>query len=247
MATDPHTFVAESLRVLGAIFERPTDRVHALGRPLARRVAEQAREALVETMAAVPPAEADPVHGLRVGLVACALGERRGLGPDSCAALACGALMHDLGKTLVPAEIRERAPLLDGAERELYLQHPELSLGLLIGRGRIDPLTRDAVLAHHERLDGTGTPYGLEGEAVPLGGRLVAVADAYDAWMRRPGRRDPSSALAALQPLAPGLDPLLVELLAGLIEVDGIDRAPGPDGPAGLTADGPRRIAIGPR
>lgn len=228
----PHAFVAESLERLAAIFERPTDRVHALGRPLALQVAEQARTALVQTLAAVPPAERDPVHGLRVALLACALGERSGLGPDSCAALAYGALMHDLGKTLIPAEIRERAPLLDAVERELYLQHPELALGLLIGRGRIDPLARDAVLAHHERLDGTGTPYGLVGEAVPLGGRLVAVADAYDAWMRRPGQRDPASALAAIEPLVPGLDPAVVERLAELVHGLGIDRRHPPPRPA---------------
>lgn len=219
-------FVAESLTLLAAIFERPTDRVHALGRPLAQRVAERARLDLVSTLAAIAPAERDEVHALRVALVACGLGDRWGLGPGSCAALAYGALMHDLGKTLIPAEIRERAPVLDAVERELYLQHPELALGLLIGQGRIDPLARDAVVAHHERLDGTGTPYGLAGDDVPLGGRLVAVADAYDAWMRRPGNRDPASALAALDPLMPGLDPAIVAVLAEWVHVDGLDRPP---------------------
>jgi len=224
MNTETARFAVESLTLLEAIFDRPTDRVHRLGQPLARRVAAQARSDLVGSLAAVPPAERDPVHALRVGLITCALGERRGLGPGSCAALAYGALMHDLGKALIPAEIRERAPVLDATERALYLQHPELALGLLIGRGSIDALARDAVLAHHERLDGTGTPYSLHGEAVPLGGRLVAVADAYDAWMRRPGHRDPTSALAALEPLSPGLDADVLAELADLVHVEGIDR-----------------------
>lgn len=219
-------FAAESLALLAAIFERPTERVHALGRPLAARVAERARLDLEGVIAHVPPAPRDPVHALRVALVACGLGERWGLGPDSCAALAYGALMHDLGKALIPVEIRRRAPLLDGAERELYLQHPELAVGLLIGRGSIDPLARDAVIAHHERLDGTGTPYGLAGEAVPLGGRLVAVADAYDAWMRRPGLRDPRSATDALDALVPGLDGAVVAALAERV-MAGLDRRPG--------------------
>lgn len=225
---DLAVFAAESLALLGALFEHPADpAVRLLGRPLASRVAEAARLAPVSLLARVAPAEADPVHGLRVGLLAGALGARWGLGPDSCAALVYGALLHDLGKTLIPADIRRRAPVLEVAERELYVQHPEFAVGLLIAHGPIDPLARDAVVAHHERLDGRGTPYGLAGEAVPLGGRLVAVADAYDAWMRRPGRRDPRSALAALDALGGGLDPAAVALLAGLVD-EGLDRTERP-------------------
>lgn len=227
--THPERFAAESLALLAAIFERPAEpAVRALGRPLARRVAEQARGALAATLAAVPPADVDPVHGLRVALIASALGERWGLGPDSCAALAYGALLHDLGKTLIPDEIRTRAPVLEAAERALYLQHPVFAVELLIAHGSIDALARDAVLSHHERLDGRGTPYGLAGDAVPLGGRLVGVADAYDAWMRRPGRRDPRSALDALALLTPGLDPAVLAALGELVGELGIDRAPSP-------------------
>lgn len=199
-----------------------------MGRPLAVEVAARAATALAPTLAAVPAADVDPTHALRVGLVAAALGDRIGLAPASCAAVAYGALMHDLGKTLVPVDIRRRAPQLDEAERALYVQHPELSLGLLIAHGPIDRLARDAVVAHHERLDGRGTPYGLAGDAVPLSGRLVAVADAYDAWMRRPGHRDPQSALDALDALAAGFDPAVLAALAGLVHDEGIDRSWGP-------------------
>ncbi len=227
--TDAAAFVAESLSLLRMIFERPAEpTVRLLGRPLAERVARWARAAPLMALAAAPPAEADPVHGLRVGLLAAALGARWGLGPASCAALAYGALMHDLGKTLIADDIRKRAPVLEAGERELYLQHPEFAVGLLIAHGSIDALARDAVVAHHERLDGRGSPYGLMGDAVPLGGRLVAVADAYDAWMRRPGHRAPRSALAALDALSPGLDPAVVALLEQLVDegLDGAARRP---------------------
>lgn len=223
-------YAAEGRALVSALFTHPADRsLQAAVRPLALEAARLGRLAPTAALAAVPPAEEAAAHALRVAVIAAALGDRLGLGEASCAALALAGLVHDLGKVMLPdglGAIDRRAPMSD-AEQALCEQHPELSLGLVIGHGPIDALARDAIVAHHERLDGRGHPYRLAGAAVPLGARVMAVADAYDVLMRRPPPRAPTAALVILRgPLAAGLDPVALDALAGLIEQDGLDDDP---------------------
>lgn len=226
-------FAVEGRAVVGALFGTPADAgLQARARVLATMAARLGRWAPAAACAAVPAAEDQAAHALRVAVLAAAIGDRMGLGEDSCAALAFAGLVHDLGKALLPGALGElggRGPV-DEAGQALWEQHPELSLGLIIGHGPIEALARDAIVAHHERLDGRGHPYALVGDAVPLGGRVLAVADAYDVLMRRPvaeGRRAPGAALAVLRgPLAAGLDGAAVEALGALVEGEGVDGCP---------------------
>ncbi|RPH36866.1 MAG: HD-GYP domain-containing protein [Chloroflexi bacterium] len=92
------------------------------------------------------------------------------------------ALLHDLGKLALPGEILDKPSPLTDVEWQVVGEHPR------IGQVILEQATsmREAVpivLHHHERFDGTGYPHGLRGEEIPLGARIVAVADAYHAMV----------------------------------------------------------------
>ena len=89
------------------------------------------------------------------------------------------ASLHDLGKLAIPEEIlRKPGPLTD-AERVVLERHPQIGYRMLESLD-VDPIA-DWVLHHHERWDGAGYPEGLAGERIPLGARIIFVADAFDA------------------------------------------------------------------
>lgn len=91
-----------------------------------------------------------------------------------------GALLHDVGKTAVPEHILKKAGPLDQAERQAVREHPLVGYRMLEGFGSLRPAAW-IVLCHHERYDGRGYPAGLAGDLIPLGARIVALADALDA------------------------------------------------------------------
>jgi HD-GYP domain-containing protein (c-di-GMP phosphodiesterase class II) len=100
----------------------------------------------------------------------------------------CG-LLHDVGKLGIPDAILDKHSSLNEAEWSLVKTHPEVGMSLLDHVGRSTREAR-AVLYHHERMDGTGYPYGLAADAIPIEARIVAVADTYDALTSdRPYRR----------------------------------------------------------
>ncbi len=99
------------------------------------------------------------------------------------------ALLHDVGKVAVPSEILEKPSALTSAEWRTVVQHPRIGQVILEQAAAL----KDAVpiiLHHHERFAGHGYPYGLRGNDIPLGARIVAIADAYDAMTHdRPYKR----------------------------------------------------------
>jgi diguanylate cyclase (GGDEF)-like protein len=99
------------------------------------------------------------------------------------------ALLHDVGKLALPEEILEKPSALTSVEWQSVVQHPRIGQVILEQAS----VLRDAipiVLHHHERYGGHGYPYGLSGSAIPLGARIVALADAYDAMTAdRPYKR----------------------------------------------------------
>lgn len=92
------------------------------------------------------------------------------------------APMHDIGKIGIPDLILQKPGKLDAAEWEIMRTHPEIG-ARIIGEDRSSLLQMAATIAlsHHERWDGSGYPHGLQGEAIPLAGRIVAIADVFDA------------------------------------------------------------------
>jgi HD-GYP domain-containing protein (c-di-GMP phosphodiesterase class II) len=117
------------------------------------------------------------------------MGRQLSMSAHELRVLARAGLMHDIGKLGIPQDVLSKDSALDAAEWNLMRTHPELGLTLLDRAGRSSREVL-AVLYHHERIDGSGYPYGLTGDAIPIEARIVAVADTYDALTSdRPYRR----------------------------------------------------------
>jgi putative two-component system response regulator len=119
-------------------------------------------------------------HSERVGVLAAQLGRMLGMTEPECHLLLVAGQLHDIGKIGMPERVLNKEGRLDDAELRVVRQHSEL--GELICR----PLrTMRSVLTlirhHHERFDGTGYPDRLSGESIPIGARILSLADAYDA------------------------------------------------------------------
>jgi hypothetical protein len=119
-------------------------------------------------------------HCERVRAYAVLIGEELGLSSEELDLLNWSALLHDIGKLSVPSSILNKPGRPDEGEWEMLKAHP------LFGETLVEPLREwlgpwaDAVGYHHERWDGNGYPRSVEGENIPLPGRIVAVADVYD-------------------------------------------------------------------
>lgn len=127
--------------------------------------------------------EREPGHALhsnRVRIFACILGRAMGLSERAVEDLSWAALLHDLGKIGVPESILLKTGPLTREERRAVERHAELGARFAEAHEALAPAA-DLIRAHHERYDGTGYPRGLKGEAIPLGARILAVADAYEA------------------------------------------------------------------
>ena len=119
-------------------------------------------------------------HSQRVHDLALGVGRELGLSEAELAVLGRAALFHDVGKVAVPESILHKRGALSEEEWTIVRRHPEEGARLIGGLSALADAV-PAVLHHHERFDGTGYPAGLAGDEIPLGARIVFVADAYDA------------------------------------------------------------------
>ena len=119
-------------------------------------------------------------HCQRVALMACRLATAAGMDEGVLTWFRMGALLHDLGKIAVPSSVLNKPGRLTSAEWDIMKQHPEAGVVLLKGiefPWDVRPMVRH----HHERWDGSGYPYGLTGEEIPLSARILCLADVFDA------------------------------------------------------------------
>ena len=119
-------------------------------------------------------------HNLRVATLCVHIGRQMSMSAAELRILARAGLMHDIGKLRIPESVLRKDDALSESEWTLMRTHPEMGLTLLDRAGQSSREVL-AVLYHHERLDGSGYPYGLKAEGIPIEARIVAVADTYDA------------------------------------------------------------------
>jgi HD-GYP domain-containing protein (c-di-GMP phosphodiesterase class II) len=120
-------------------------------------------------------------HTWRVGLYTQALGEAAGLPRVEVERAMEAAVLHDIGKIDIPANILTKPGRLTPDEFEVMKTHAVLGYDRLVRMGETDPVILALVRSHHERLDGTGYPDSLKGDEIPIAARSFAVIDSFDA------------------------------------------------------------------
>jgi diguanylate cyclase (GGDEF)-like protein len=139
-------------------------------------------------------------HSTRVAELSAWIADRLGLDREHIELTRLAGSLHDLGKLAIPEEILRKPGPLTEPERLVLQRHPEIGHRMLESLG-VDPVA-EWVLHHHERWDGTGYPERLRGEEIPLGARIIFVADAYDAMTSDRayrGRLTPREAIEELE------------------------------------------------
>jgi PAS domain S-box-containing protein len=192
-------------------------------------------------------------HTERVGTVSAAIGTRMGLSEESIVLLREAAPLHDIGKLAIPDSVLLKPGRLDESEQELMQTHTKLGARLLFG-SRSPALQLAGVVAesHHEWWDGSGYPLGLIGDDIPLVGRIVAVADVFDALTHdRPYKPEwpVEQAVAMIRSSAGSqFDPRVVEAFLEILAADGKAPQPGlrrpPEHQAGAERSQPEPRAL---
>jgi putative two-component system response regulator len=196
---------------------------------LEQRVAERTRELerakleIADTLALAGEYRDDATHqhALRIGNTAEALGIALELPAPELGQLRRAAALHDIGKIAIPDAILLKLGPLTVFERDTIKSHTVIGARILSGSdSEMLPLAAEIALSHHERWDGTGYPRGLAGEQIPLAGRIVAVADAFDALTHDRPYKPALPLDAALDEIMASsgthFDPGVIEAFAGL-------------------------------
>jgi putative two-component system response regulator len=148
------------------------------------RMVEETQVEVLErlAMAAEYRDEETGEHNRRVGQLSAVIAEELGLDATTVSLIGRAAPLHDVGKIGIPDAVLVKPGPLTAEEFEMVKRHTTIGAAILAGRGF--PLLETAeqiALAHHERWDGSGYPHGLKRHATPLAGRIVGVADVFDA------------------------------------------------------------------
>jgi PAS domain S-box-containing protein/putative nucleotidyltransferase with HDIG domain len=145
---------------------------------MARRNLEQTIASMSKTVEARDPYTAG--HQRRVAELAVAIGRRMGLDTDALQGIHLGAMIHDIGKINVPAEILSKPSRLNDMELQMVRTHAKIGYDILKDIDFPWPVA-EVAYQHHEHIDGTGYPLGLQREQICLEARIVAVADVVEA------------------------------------------------------------------
>lgn len=213
-----HLALYDRRRELARKTESATQELQATQQQLVRRLARAAEFKDNET----------GMHVARMSHYAHILGRAAGMSEAQAEVLMDASSLHDIGKIGIPDTLLKKPGKLDAAEYELTKRHCEIGAEII---GDTDSellqLARSIALSHHERWDGSGYPYGLVGENIPLAGRIVAITDSFDAMTSLRKYKDASQvepAIAQLEQLAgthydPQLVALFVQLLPEIIKI----------------------------
>ncbi len=163
-------------------------------------------------------------HVDRMAAIASFLAARIGFDPDQVNLLRAAAPMHDVGKIGVSAEILCKPGPLTAEERTAMERHTVVGHKIFAHfESELSRVAASIALTHHERFDGSGYPQGLEGDEIPIEGRITAVADVFDALLTDRSYRSAFSTDAAVAVMRDGtgtqFDPEIVEVLLDNLEV----------------------------
>jgi putative nucleotidyltransferase with HDIG domain len=165
-------------------------------------------------------------HSLRVARYGAAFAERLGVEARIRRHWQVAALLHDVGKLGMPDSILRKPGPLSRAEFTVMRRHPAIGAAILQPVAALRPMI-PIILHHHERWDGRGYPGGLSGEAIPLGSRVLSVADAIDAMLARrsyqPTRDVRSARSELLACRGTQFDPAVVDIAAAWLDESGHD------------------------
>lgn len=187
-------------------------------------------------------------HSERVGHASVLIARELGMDDDRVEVLRFAGILHDVGKLGVPTRLLRKDGPLTPEERRIIELHPEYGHEMVRGISFLGE-ARAAILHHHERLDGSGYPYGLAGSQIPECARIVAVADAFDAMTstRCYSRARPvEAAVAELERCAGAhFDPRMVGALVRALRRSGWHPAVTADEPAHGTPPAERTPSTG--
>jgi len=160
-------------------------------------------------------------HGNRVGDYALAIALALSLPPETAEIIRIGACLHDVGKIAIPKIVLNKPGPLTSEEFQIVKLHPLIGRKMLEQTGAFASFL-DIVELHHECHDGSGYPYGLTNLEIPLGVRIVQVADVYDALTSTRPYRGPLSHLEAVEILQRGSglqwDPEIIRVFLSLVK-----------------------------
>ena len=163
-------------------------------------------------------------HSERVSRLAVTLAREMGIAEDHLVDIERGALLHDVGKIGVPDDVLRKPEDLDEQEWEAMRKHPLLA-GLMVSKVEFLEGALPILLYHHERYDGGGYPFGLEGKNIPIEARIFSVVDTYDAMTSSRPYREALPHIVAMgeiqQHAGSQFDPEVVAAFTRVMERDG--------------------------
>lgn len=129
-------------------------------------------------------------HSVNVAVLAISLGVAMGYNSSRLYNLGLGALFHDVGKVFIPKELLNKSAKLTDEEFKQIKEHPQLGCRYLVTNFSFSHDAYNTVMQHHERFDGSGYPFGLQGDQITQNGKIIAISDVYDAMVSdRPYRK----------------------------------------------------------
>lgn len=121
-------------------------------------------------------------HSVRVSILCALIGKIMKCDTKKIAEICVAGLLHDVGKIKVGANIIKKPGALTDDERNIMEQHPNFSIQFIANINSLSPNIISGVFEHHEKMDGSGYPRGLKGSNISMVGRVMAVADIFDAY-----------------------------------------------------------------
>lgn len=165
-------------------------------------------------------------HSINVTAYSIALAQRSGyIDPATLREVANGALLHDVGESVLNGKIKNKKGALSNSEWDQMKKHPEEGLKLLKETGCLGEIAQDIVLSHHEKLDGTGYPNQLQGDEISPFVRIVTIADVFDALTTDRHHQKRMSTFEALKLMGETMrDELDYELFRNFVAMMGLSK-----------------------